>query len=199
MKRAAVLTARLCRYWIPGAVSPGSDRAAEAGIIRCCIFTHAAVFSWRHVQASGCAQGPGTGSTPTRDSPVSATKGCNRSPRADPGQARAAVRAGDTLLVPKLDRLAHSVPDARHIGDSPEARGARLPLGGHCLRPAAPLASFAGFEVDLLRLRTREGLAVARARASEYTIPQPHGSLPCGPAPTIYRTRKRTRRADASR
>lgn len=36
--------------------------------------------------------------------------------RARPGldQALAAVRAGDTLVVPKLDRLARSVPDARH-------------------------------------------------------------------------------------
>ncbi len=33
-------------------------------------------------------------------------------------QALAAVRAGDTLVVPKLDRLARSVPDARDIGDS---------------------------------------------------------------------------------
>jgi hypothetical protein len=33
-------------------------------------------------------------------------------------QALAAVRAGDTLVVPKLDRPARSVPDARAIGDS---------------------------------------------------------------------------------
>ena len=37
-------------------------------------------------------------------------------------QALAAVRAGDTLVVPKLDRLARSVPDARAIGDSLVAR-----------------------------------------------------------------------------
>ena len=39
--------------------------------------------------------------------------------RARPGldQALAAVRAGDTLVVPKLDRLARSVPDARAIAD----------------------------------------------------------------------------------
>ena len=36
-------------------------------------------------------------------------------------QALAAVLPGDTLVVPKLDRLARSVPDARHIGDSPFA------------------------------------------------------------------------------
>jgi DNA invertase Pin-like site-specific DNA recombinase len=31
--------------------------------------------------------------------------------------ALASVRAGDTLVVPELDRLARSVPDARAIGD----------------------------------------------------------------------------------
>jgi len=45
-------------------------------------------------------------------------------------QALAAVRSGDTLVVPKLDRLARSVPDARDIGDSLTARGIRLSLGG---------------------------------------------------------------------
>ncbi|CAI7974463.1 putative DNA-invertase from lambdoid prophage Rac [Frankia sp. Hr75.2] len=94
--------------------------------------------------------------------------------RARPGldQALAAVRAGDTLVVPKLDRLARSVPDARDIADSLAARGIRLSLGGTVYDPTDPmgkmffniLATFAEFEVDLLRLRTREGMAVARAR-----------------------------------
>jgi DNA invertase Pin-like site-specific DNA recombinase len=93
-----------------------------------------------------------------------------RRPRLD--QALAAVRAGDTLVVPKLDRLARSVPDARDIGDSLVARGVRLSLGGAIYDPADPmgkmffniLATFAEFEVDLLRMRTREGMAVARAK-----------------------------------
>lgn len=38
------------------------------------------------------------------------------------------MRAGDTLVVPKLDRLARSVPDAREIDDSLVARGVRLSL-----------------------------------------------------------------------
>jgi DNA invertase Pin-like site-specific DNA recombinase len=38
--------------------------------------------------------------------------------RPELNQALATVRAGDTLVVPKLDRLARSVPDARTIGDS---------------------------------------------------------------------------------
>ncbi|SUF22648.1 transposon Tn21 resolvase [Salmonella enterica] len=33
-------------------------------------------------------------------------------------QALTAVRRGDTLVVPKLDRLARSVPDAREIADA---------------------------------------------------------------------------------
>ncbi|WP_327728372.1 MULTISPECIES: recombinase family protein [unclassified Streptomyces] len=45
-------------------------------------------------------------------------------------QALAAVRAGDTLVVPKLDRLARSVPDARGIGDSLTVRNVNLSLGG---------------------------------------------------------------------
>ena len=75
--------------------------------------------------------------------------------------------------MPKLDRLARSVPDARQIGDSLVARGIKLSLGGGTIYdPADPmgkmlfniLATFAEFEVDLLRLRTREGMAVARAK-----------------------------------
>jgi DNA invertase Pin-like site-specific DNA recombinase len=86
-------------------------------------------------------------------------------------QALAAVREGDTLVVPKLDRLARSVPDARAIGDSLAGRGVRLSLGGTVYDPSDPmgkmffniLATFAEFEVDLLRMRTREGMAIARA------------------------------------
>lgn len=94
--------------------------------------------------------------------------------RARPGldQALAAVREGDTLVVAKLDRLARSVPDAREIADTLQARGIRLALGGAVYDPADPmgkmffniLATFAEFESDLIRLRTREGMAVARAK-----------------------------------
>src|SRR3954469_22978429 len=51
--------------------------------------------------------------------------------RTRPGldQALAAARAGDTLVVPKLDRLARSVPDARSIADGLVSRGVRLALG----------------------------------------------------------------------
>jgi len=87
-------------------------------------------------------------------------------------QALAAVREGDTLVVAKLDRLARSVPDAREIADTLQARGIRLALGGAVYDPADPmgkmffniLATFAEFESDLIRLRTREGMAIARAK-----------------------------------
>jgi DNA invertase Pin-like site-specific DNA recombinase len=94
--------------------------------------------------------------------------------RARPGldQALAAVRPGDTLVVPKLDRLARSVPDARAIGDSLAERRIRLQLGTVIYDPTDPtgkmfftvLATFAEFESDLLRLRTREGMAIAKAK-----------------------------------
>jgi len=94
--------------------------------------------------------------------------------RARPGldQALAAVRRGDTLVVPKLDRLARSVPDARHIADALAERGVALALGNSRYNPTDPmgkmffniLATFAEFESDLIRLRTREGMAIARAK-----------------------------------
>ena len=94
--------------------------------------------------------------------------------RARPGldQALAAVRSGDTLVVPKLDRLARSVPDARSIGDSLTGRGVKLQIGASVHDPSDPmgklffniLATFAEFESDLIRLRTREGMAVARVK-----------------------------------
>ena len=58
-------------------------------------------------------------------------KGLTGTNRARPGldQAMAAVRQGDTLVVPKLDRLARSVPDARHIADQLQAKGVKLALG----------------------------------------------------------------------
>ena len=63
------------------------------------------------------------------------------------------------------------MPDARAIGDSLAARGVRLSLGGSVYDPNDPigkcffdiLVTFAEFEVDLLRMRTREGMAIARA------------------------------------
>jgi DNA invertase Pin-like site-specific DNA recombinase len=97
--------------------------------------------------------------------------GRNRN-RPGPAQALAAVRKGDTLVVPKLDRLARSVPDARAIADELDQREVRLQLGTTVYDPSDPmgrmffnvLAAFAEFEADLLSLRTREGMLVAKAK-----------------------------------
>jgi len=111
------------------------------------------------------------GVTPDR---IYTDRGLTGTTRDRPGldQALAAVRAGDTLVVPKLDRLARSVPDARHIADALVERGVKLALGTSVYDPTDPmgkmffniLATFAEFEADLIRLRTREGMAIARAK-----------------------------------
>ncbi len=87
-------------------------------------------------------------------------------------EALAACRTGDTLVVSKLDRLARSVPDARDIVDELTSRGVRLNLGGSVHDPTDPigrllftvLSMIAEFEADLARSRTREGMAVAKAK-----------------------------------
>jgi DNA invertase Pin-like site-specific DNA recombinase len=85
-------------------------------------------------------------------------------------EALAACREGDTLVVTKLDRLARSLPDARAIADELTQRQVRLNLGGSVYDPTDPvgrllfnvLAMVA--ETDLIRLRTREGIKVAKAK-----------------------------------
>lgn len=147
--------------------------------------------------------------------------------RARPGldQALAAVRAGDTLVVTKLDRLARSVPDARTIADSLAQRGVSLQLGSSLHDPTDPvgniLATFAEFEADLIRHRTREGMAIARAKGKlkgkqpklsprqqkelqrmhetgDYTISD-LAELFSVSRPTVYRTLARSRKVDTSR
>ena len=102
------------------------------------------------------------------------------------------MREGDTLVVPKLDRLARSVSDARAIADRLQERGVKLALGRALYDPDDPmgklffniLATFAEFEADLIRMRTREGMAIARARgeiarqATQTVRPTAAGTLP---------------------
>ena len=56
-------------------------------------------------------------------------------------EALAACRAGDTLLVSKLDRLARSLPDARDIADDLSRRAVRLNLGGSVYDPRDPVGT----------------------------------------------------------
>ncbi len=87
-------------------------------------------------------------------------------------EALAACREGDTLVVTKLDRLARSLPDARAIADELTTRQVSLNLGGSVYDPTDAvgrllfnvLAMVAEFESDLIRLRTKEGMRVAKAK-----------------------------------
>lgn len=75
-------------------------------------------------------------------------------------------------MVTKLDRLARSLPDARAIADELTFRQVRLNLGGSVYDPTDAigrllfnvLAMVAELEADLIRLRTREGMKVAKAK-----------------------------------
>ena len=86
--------------------------------------------------------------------------------------ALAACHRGDTLVVIKLDRLARSLSDARDILDELTRRDMRISLGGSIHDPTDPigrllfnvLAMVAEFEADLISMRTREGMKVAKAK-----------------------------------
>lgn len=100
-------------------------------------------------------------------------EGLTGTTRERPGlaQALAACRAGDTLVVTKLDRLARSIRDAHVIGDDLVKRDVALSLGGSVHDPNDPigrllfnvLAMIAEFEADLIRTRTRDGMRIAAA------------------------------------
>lgn len=87
-------------------------------------------------------------------------------------EALAAVRQGDALVVTKLDRLARSLPDARDIAEELTGKGVALNLGGSIYDPTDPvgkllfnvLGMVAEFERDLIATRTREGMAIAKAK-----------------------------------
>ena len=103
-------------------------------------------------------------------------KGLTGTKRDHPGldQALAAAREGDTFVVTKLDRLARSVPDARCIADQLSEKKVKLAIGATIYDPKDPmgkmffnmLATLAGFESDLIRMRTREGMAMAKANGA---------------------------------
>ena len=74
-------------------------------------------------------------------------------------EALAACRAGDTLVVTKLDRLARSLPDARDIVEELTSAEVKLNISGSVHDPNDPigrllfnaLAMIAEFESDLIR------------------------------------------------
>jgi len=120
------------------------------------------------------AQRDGLAALGVGDDRVYVDHGLTGANRDRPGlrQALAACRAGDTLVVTKLDRLARSLPDAREILEDLTRREVKLSIGASVHDPTDPvgrllfnvLAMVAEFEADLIRLRTKEGMRVARAK-----------------------------------
>ena len=88
-------------------------------------------------------------------------------------QARAAVRAGDTFVVPKFDRLARNVEDALAVMRELTDAGVVLQIGRQTYDPADPmskmvmtiLAAVAEAEGGWISLRTKEALARPSVRA----------------------------------
>lgn len=95
-----------------------------------------------------------------------------RSSRPEWDRARESLRAGDTLVVTRLDRLGRSTKDLLEISQWLEERGVELQVIEQPIDTRTPegrmfftiLAAFAQFERDLIVARTKDGLAAARAR-----------------------------------
>ena len=140
-------------------------------------------------------------------------------------EALAACRAGDTLVVTKLDRLARSLPDARAIADELTTRQISLSLGGSVYDPAdavgrllfnvlAMVAEFSDPAPDPRGHEGREGQGpVARQAAQAQPPPgspprvvgaqrgvqHPRGgrALRCWPLHRVPRHRTATRRSES--
>ncbi|HCB1572585.1 TPA: recombinase family protein [Klebsiella quasipneumoniae] len=87
-------------------------------------------------------------------------------------QCRKALRAGDTLVVWRLDRLGRSLPDLVQIVADLEQRGVQFESLTEKIETGSAsgklqfhvFAALAEFERGLIRERTQAGLAAARAR-----------------------------------
>lgn len=81
------------------------------------------------------------------------------------------LRAGDTLIVTKLDRIARSVPHLLDVLEMVTGKGASLRILGMGIDTGTPtgklmltvLGSVAAFEREIMLERQREGIAKAKA------------------------------------
>jgi DNA invertase Pin-like site-specific DNA recombinase len=86
--------------------------------------------------------------------------------------ARAQLRRGDTLIVTKLDRLGRSTRDLLEISSYLDDLGVNLITTEQTIDTSSPegklfftmVAAFAEFEHSMMKARTMDGLAAARAR-----------------------------------
>jgi DNA invertase Pin-like site-specific DNA recombinase len=87
-------------------------------------------------------------------------------------RCRDALRSGDVLVIVRLDRIGRSVRNLIDVVSGLAARGVDLLVLDQAIDTTTPsgklmfhmLAAIAEFEKDLIRERTMDGLATARAR-----------------------------------
>lgn len=87
-------------------------------------------------------------------------------------KARAVLREGDTLVITRLDRLGRSTKDLLTIAAELKERGVDLEVLEQPIDTRTAegrlfftmIAAFAEFEHDIMKARTVDGLAAARAR-----------------------------------
>jgi DNA invertase Pin-like site-specific DNA recombinase len=102
------------------------------------------LIGYARVSTSGqdlAAQRDGLAALGVDDQHVHVDHGLSGTTRARPGlrKALAACRAGDVLVVTKLDRLARSLRDATDIADELTKKGVALNLGGAVYDPTDPV------------------------------------------------------------
>ena len=161
-----------CGTTIP--VRPARENARTRGVKRCSANTLIGYARVSTIEQDLTAQREGLRTLGVDESNIHVDHGLTGTSRARPGlrEALAAARSGDTLVATKLDRLARSLPDARDLADELTRKGVSLSLGGSVYDPSDPigrllfnvLGMVAEFEADLIRMRTREGMAVAKAK-----------------------------------
>lgn len=82
------------------------------------------------------------------------------------------LRAGDTIVITRLDRLGRSTKDLLNLVSDLQETGVNLEVLEQNINTSSPegklfftlVASFAEFEREIMRARTMDGLAAARAR-----------------------------------
>jgi DNA invertase Pin-like site-specific DNA recombinase len=86
--------------------------------------------------------------------------------------AKSKLRLGDTLVITRLDRLGRSTKDLLEIAAYLDEKGVNLVATEQSIDTTTPegklfftmVAAFAEFEHSMMRARTMDGLAAARAR-----------------------------------
>lgn len=82
------------------------------------------------------------------------------------------LRSGDTIVITRLDRLGRSTKDLLNLVSDLQDQGVNLEVLEQSINTSTPegklfftlVASFAEFEKEIMRARTMDGLAAARAR-----------------------------------